>query len=188
MQQLGGQGARRRGVENDAGVVFVREADRGGDGFQRNLQLHEHDHRSADRRFCRRDVFRQQGGVRARCDADHIFAGGIHQNQRDAGRGRLGARDMFARDPFGLVLRQRLIAHRIAPQPRDERDRATEPRRGDSLVRALAAARHCKFAAQDRFARLGQVRAFQNHICVRATHDDNVAHPVLPPFFVNIRY
>ena len=170
--QLGGRRAvaRGRGVEEEARRELGRPRDRLG----RDLLLAE------DRvGVVEREILGPQLGVRARRDDDGRLPRRVDRDQRDPGRGVLG--DPALLDAGLTQPRERLFGELVAPDAPDQRDLGPEPRRGDRLVRALAAGHAREARAAHRLARARQPLRLHDEVEVDRADDGEAARPCGEP-------
>jgi hypothetical protein len=114
-----------------------------------------------------------QLGVRARRDGDRVLARGVDGDQRDAGRHAGELRDCTDVDPLVRQLAERRRAEIVVADRADERHRGAEPRCGDRLVGALAAAVAGEAAARHRLARPRQRGNRDDEVGVDRADDDD---------------
>ena len=91
------------------------------------------------------------------------------------------SRTYFRSTPCAAEKRFHLRAEIIAANPADQRDLRAQPRRGDSLIGALAAWEKEHVAAEHRFADFRMVRRACDHVHVDAARNKNPAHATLLP-------
>ena len=141
--------------DREVGVDVDRPRGRGVQAEQARRLLPGADHRLvgdlelAEDGVARAELDGAELGVRAGRDRDLVLAGGVDQDQRDAGRGRAPLR----LDEQPVLLRQRLVRERVVADRADEGHVGAEPRARDGLVRALAAADAVEGRVRDRLAR-----------------------------------
>ena len=116
--------------------------------------------------------------VGARGDRDLVLAGRVDGDQRDAGR-RVHARDRAVVDPLALEQLERLVADGSAPTAPIIAHPRAEPRRGDGLVGALAAAVAGEAPARDGLAGRGQPLGDHDEVGVDRADDDDLCPPGL---------
>ena len=105
-------------------------------------------------------------------DRDLVLARLVDDDQRHARR-RVQARDAGDVDALGLELRDGLLAQLVVSDRADEHDRSAEPRGGDRLVGALAAAVLRETPAGDGLAGARQARDGTHEVDVDRPDDDD---------------
>ena len=146
------------------------------DRRQRNLELADGD--IALRQLRIRDVISADQRIAAGNDDDRVVR---LRHRDDGGAGmRLGRlADGAEIDALIAEERPQLSPERILAQPADQRGLGTEPRRGDRLVRTLAARKIKHLPAGDGLADLGMAIGRGHHIHVDAAGDEDAPHETL---------
>ena len=164
---------RRRRVEDRQGARLAPALQRAHRRGQRHLELREHDFGARDGRVRFVDVRRRELAVGAGDDDDLVLAGAVDDDVRDAGRGGLRLTDVRCVDAEGREVAQRRRAERVRADLGDHGHAAPQKRRGDGLVRALAAEELLEARAQQSLAGPREARRAGHEVDVGAADDDD---------------
>ena len=129
------------GLKIDARARAARRVEGRAGGEGRDLVADEDDVRvtEPDAAQRSRDLRRGEPAVGARGHGDHVLAGGVDEDESDAGRRTVERAHLAGVDRLRVERRPSRLPVRVASDGADERHRRPETSRRDSLVRALAA-------------------------------------------------
>ncbi len=159
------------GIQQHLRVVRACTGNRARHGGDRHLEL-THEQRGPGDRVARRiDPVGIDACIRAGHDDDAVRAVVVDRDRRDPGR---RAADPVQVRHVDALCRQRAVqarTERVVADATDHRDRCTEARGRDRLVRALAAVDGLERRAEQRFARHRQARRARDEVDVDAADD-----------------